>query len=105
MTFLNSEIQIKTREKYKLNLEILKPNQTTFGRRSLRSYGPKIWNALPYHIKTSDNLVSNPLSNVGTETIALAESANIRLQDNRLSQNIILKYLSLYEIQCETKTL
>ena len=39
------------------------------------------------------------------ETIALAESANIRLQDNRLSQNIILKYLSLYEIQCETKTL
>ena len=27
MTFLNSEIQIKTREKYKLNLEILKPNQ------------------------------------------------------------------------------
>ena len=56
MTFLNSEIQIKTREKYKLNLEILKPNQTTFGRRSLRSYGPKIWNALPYHIKTSDNL-------------------------------------------------
>ena len=25
MTFLNSEIQIKTREKYKLNLEILNP--------------------------------------------------------------------------------
>ena len=58
MTFLNSEIQIKTREKYKLNLEILKPNQTTFGRRSLRSYGPKIWNALPYHIKTSENVNS-----------------------------------------------
>ena len=31
-----------TREKYKLNLEILKPNQVTFGTRSLRSYGPKI---------------------------------------------------------------
>ena len=58
MTFLNLEIQTKTREKYKLNLEILKPNQTTFGRRSLRSYGPKIWNAIPYHIKTSDNLNS-----------------------------------------------
>ena len=36
-----------TREKYKLNLEIPKPNQATFGTRSLRSYGLKIWNALP----------------------------------------------------------
>ena len=41
-----------TREKYKLNLEIPKPNQATFGTRSRRRYGPKIWNALPYHIKT-----------------------------------------------------
>ena len=47
-----------TREKYKLNLEIPKPNQAVFGTRSLRSYGPKIWNALPYHIKTSDKLNS-----------------------------------------------
>ena len=37
-----------TREEYKLNLEIPKPNQDTFETRSLRSYGPKIWNALPY---------------------------------------------------------
>ena len=47
-----------TQEKYKLNLEIAKLNQATFGTKSLRSYGPKIWNALPYHIKTSDNLKS-----------------------------------------------
>ena len=47
-----------TREKYKLNLEIPKPNQGTVGTKTLRSYGPKIWNALPYHIKTSDNLSS-----------------------------------------------
>ena len=47
-----------TCEKYKLNLEIAKPNQATFGTRSLRSYGPKIWNAFPYHIKTSENLSS-----------------------------------------------
>ena len=47
-----------TREKYKLNLEITQLNQATFGTKSLRSYGPKIWNALPYHIKTSDNLNS-----------------------------------------------
>ena len=47
-----------TREKYKLNLEILKPDQATFGTRSLSSYSPKIWNSLPYHMKTSENLNS-----------------------------------------------
>ena len=47
-----------TREKYNLNLEIPKLNQATFGTKILRSYGPKIWNVLPYHIKTSDNLNS-----------------------------------------------
>ena len=47
-----------SQEKYKLNLEIPKPNQANFRRKSLRSYGPKLWNALPYHIKTSDNLNS-----------------------------------------------
>ena len=40
-----------TREKYKLNLKIPKHNQATFATGSLRRYGPKIWNALPYHIK------------------------------------------------------
>ena len=39
------------------------------------------------------------------ETIALAKSANIRIQDNKLSQNIILEYLILYEIQCEIEIL
>ena len=47
-----------TRERYKRNLGIRKSNQATFGKRSLRSYGSKIWNALPYHIKTSDKLNS-----------------------------------------------
>ena len=44
-----------TREKNKLNLEIPTPNQATFGARGLTSYGPKRWNALPCHIKTSYN--------------------------------------------------
>ena len=67
-----------TREKYKLILEIPKPNQVIFKTRRLRSYGSKIWNELPYHIKTSGNL--NSLK---------AVLANIRLQDNRLSQKLI----------------
>ena len=33
-----------TREKYSLNLEIPKTKQVTLGTRSLRSYGPKMWN-------------------------------------------------------------
>ena len=56
MTFKLRNTDRLTREKYKLNLEIPKPNQATFGTRSLSRYGPKIWNA--YHIKTSDNLNS-----------------------------------------------
>ena len=44
---LNLEIKRLIREKYNLNQEIPKPNQATFGTGSLRSYGPKIWNALP----------------------------------------------------------
>ena len=45
-----------TGEKYKLNLEIPKSNQVRFGTKSLRYLGPKVWNSLPYHIKSSGNL-------------------------------------------------
>ena len=45
-----------TREKEKLNLEIPKLNQVTFGTKSLRHLGPKVWNSLPYHVKSSENL-------------------------------------------------
>ena len=38
-------------------------------------------------------MFSKPLSDVGIETIVLAESANIRLQNNSISQNIILSFL------------
>ena len=43
-------------EKYRLNLNIPNYNQVTFGKESLRIFGPKIWNSLPYHIKSSTNL-------------------------------------------------
>ena len=70
MTILN--LERVTRETYNLNLEIPKPNHANFGTTTLRSYGPKTWKALPYHINTSDNLVSKPFSKVGMETIVLA---------------------------------
>ena len=59
--FMNEIFKVKqtqrpVREKYKLNLEIPKWNQVTFGAKSLKIYGPKMWNNLPYHIKSSENL-------------------------------------------------
>ena len=44
------------RERYKLNFNIPRTNQVTFGTTSLKSYGPKIWNALPFIIQTAENL-------------------------------------------------
>ena len=41
---------------YKLNLDVPTINQVSFGDKSLRYYGPKIWNSLRFHIKSSDNL-------------------------------------------------
>ena len=44
------------RDRYKLNLNILRTNQVTFGINSLKSSGPKIRNALPFNTKTAENL-------------------------------------------------
>ena len=52
------ETNRNVREKYRLNLNIPNYNQVTFGKKSLRILGPKIWNSLPYHIKSSKNLES-----------------------------------------------
>ena len=46
------------REKYMLDLNIPVQNQVTFGSKSLRAFGPKVWNNLPYHIESSENLES-----------------------------------------------
>ena len=46
----------EVRNKYKLNLDIPKWNQKTYGYKRLKVLGPKIWNNLPYHVKSSENL-------------------------------------------------
>ena len=43
-------------EKYMLNLNIPVHNQVTFGSKSLGVFGPKVWNSLPYRIKSTENL-------------------------------------------------
>ena len=60
-SFMNNIFKLKingkeVHDKYKLNLDIPKWNQKTFGYKSLKVLGPKIWNNLPYHVKSSDNL-------------------------------------------------
>ena len=50
------ETNRSVREKYRLNLNIPSYNLVTFGKKTLRIFGPKIWNSLPYHILFSKNL-------------------------------------------------
>ena len=50
------ETNRNVRNKYKLNLNIPVVNQVTYGTNSLRSFGPKIWNSLPHHVKSAENL-------------------------------------------------
>ena len=44
------------RTNYELNLDVPTINQVNFGDKSLSYYEPKIWNSLPFHIKSSENL-------------------------------------------------
>ena len=50
------ETNRNVRNKYKLNLNIPVVNQVTYGTKSLRSCRPKIWNSLPHHVKSAENL-------------------------------------------------
>ena len=54
--FQRRETNRTFRNQYKLNLNVPKVNQVSYGEKSLRYYGPKIWNSLPFHVKTSENL-------------------------------------------------
>ena len=44
------------REKYKMNMIIPEFNQVSYRKKSLRIFDPKLWNSLPYLIKSSKNL-------------------------------------------------
>ena len=50
------ETNRSVRNQYKLNFTVPKVNQVSYGEKSLRYYGPKVWNSLPFHVKTSENL-------------------------------------------------
>ena len=52
------ETSRRFREKYMLNLNIPVLTQVTFESKSLRVFAPKVWNSLPYHIKSPGNFES-----------------------------------------------
>ena len=61
--FMNEMFELRktkrvVRNQYKLNLEVPIINQVTFGAKSIRYVGPKIWNSLPFHIKSSESLTT-----------------------------------------------
>ena len=60
-TYMNEIFKLRktsraVRSNYKLNLDVPTISQVSFGGKSLRYRGPKIWNSLSFHIKSSDNL-------------------------------------------------
>ena len=63
----------------RLNLEIPKVNQVSFGNKSIRSFGPKIWNFLPAHIKSCENLETfKSYKKLGRHSVEYAKTTHLR---------------------------
>ena len=61
--FMNEIFELRktdraVRNQYKFNLEVPIINQVTFGATSIRYLGSKIWNSLPFHIRSSESLTT-----------------------------------------------
>ena len=65
------------RSNYKLNVDVPTINQVSFGDKSVRYYGPKIWNWLPFHIKSFDNLQAFKIIKTGMVFLANTRCVNI----------------------------
>ena len=64
--FMNNIFTVKVnkrlvRHQYKLNFETPELSQITFGGKSLKVSGSKVWNSLPFHIERSENLIQSNL--------------------------------------------
>ena len=61
--FMNEVFELRKtnsalRNQYKLNLDVPIINEVSFGAKIIRYLGPKIWNSLPFHIKSSESLTT-----------------------------------------------
>ena len=60
-SFMNNIFSFRTSNyssRYPNNLKHFRPNQMTFGSKSLKAMGPQIWNCLPNELKLAENLNS-----------------------------------------------
>ena len=73
------------RSQYRLNLDIPKVNQVSFGNKSIRSFGLKIWNSLPPHINSCENL----------ETFK---------RDKKLGGHVTVEYAKTSHLKCPKNT-
>ena len=60
-SFMNAIFRLRVtnrmvRSQNRLNLDVPKVNRVSFSNKSIRSFTPKIWNSLPPHIKSCENL-------------------------------------------------
>ena len=76
-TFKLRKTSRAVRSNYKLNVDVPTINQVSFGDKSLRYYGPKIWNWLPFHIKSFDNLQAFKIIKTGMVFLANTRCVNI----------------------------
>ena len=44
------------RNQFKLNLSVPKVNHVIYAEKCLIYYGPKVWNSLPFHVETTEDL-------------------------------------------------
>ena len=62
-SFMNEKFELRktkraVQDQNKLNLEVPIINQVTFGAKSIRYFGPKIANSLPFYIKPNESLTN-----------------------------------------------
>ena len=90
-SFMNENFRLRVTNRmvcsqYRPNIGIPKVNQVTIRNKSIRSFGPKIWNSLPSNIKSCGNLETSKRV-IKTEiafivTVEYAKSSHLKCYKN-----------------------
>ena len=85
--FMNEVFELRktnsaVRNQYKLNLDVPIINEVNFGAKIIRYLGPKIWNSLRFHIKSSESLMIRYKTGIRSQANALFVGARVLLLYN-----------------------
>ena len=100
--FMKQIFQLKetnrgVRNQYEQNLNVPKVSQVSYGKKSLRYYGPEIWNSLPFHFKTSENLKTLKISSREYSLITIKHKQKlINILENQKIYGGFLKILIFF---------